>query len=116
MFSLLSSAPTPKGAKLAWSDLVIRQSFGKPRQAGRLILSFFGYSVRLHYFAPNMDRQPEHEHPWWYLSVVLWGGYVDMGEEAINAPALRFRKPPHRHALRAGPGGCWSVVLTGRTP
>lgn len=96
---------------------VIQQSFGRPRQAGRLIFAIAGRSVRLHWFAPCMNDQPEHPHPWWFLTFVLWGGYRDVradgSVDVVQAPAVRFRRPPHRHTLEAGTRGCWSVVVTG---
>lgn len=76
-------------------------------------------SVRLHHFLrPDHDRHP-HDHPWWFVTLILKGGYLDRsildGEPVIDrltAGSIRFRPALHRHWVETHDS--WSLVVTGR--
>lgn len=75
------------------------------------------FSLRLHHWlAPDDDRYC-HDHPWWFLTFVLRGGYNDISPDGsfdvLHAPAIRFRSALHRHTVSPHPGGAWTVILTG---
>jgi len=79
-----------------------------------------------------------HDHPWWFISLVLWGGYLEVtapdpgrdafierrGDATIRDPGLRFRGPMslafrpaewrHRVVIpgRSGPDGPPRAALT----
>lgn len=73
-------------------------------------------SVRVHHwFAPDDDRA-FHDHPWWFLTIVVHGGYTDRspdGEDHLHAGSVRFRPALHRHTVVPDPGGAWTVIVTG---
>lgn len=75
------------------------------------------FSVRVHHFVRSDDPRYKHDHPWWYLTFVVKGGYWDRGEEEatyLKAPAVAFRRATRPHYVDPDPGGVWTVVLTGR--
>ena len=101
------------------------------------------FSVRVHHFYRSDDERAFHDHPWWFLTLVLRGGYTDVspcpvcegnpalklicgtgkpggtcggtGEQLdhITAGSVRFRPALHQHTVRVDPGGVWTVILTG---
>lgn len=50
----------------------------------------FGWSLKLHkIMRPDDDRCP-HDHPWWMLRIILFGGYI---EKCGSDQRTVFRKP-----------------------
>lgn len=81
----------------------------------RLELAHLG-SVRVHHWLGPDDDRAFHDHPWWFLTFVVRGCYGDQspqGTEFLKAPAVRFRPALHRHTVVPGPGGAWTVMITG---
>lgn len=73
-------------------------------------------SIRLHHWLGPDDDRAFHDHPWWFTTVVLRGGYTDRspaGDEHLRAGAVRRRAATHRHTVVPDPGGAWTLVLTG---
>lgn len=100
--------------------------------------------LMLHYFPANADDRDVHDHPWPFLTFVLWGSYDDMKpcdqckgtgqrhhpitwlcencdgsgvllNEHMKAGMLRYRPATHRHRTKVGPKGCLTLVLSGPT-
>lgn len=81
------------------------------------------FSVFLHKFThPDLDRDP-HDHPWSFLSIILWGGYTEavytnMG--AYTVAELKTRKwfsfkhwwTPHQVLEVKNP--TWTLVFAGK--
>lgn len=97
--------------------LTWRQRLGNPEciYAERWILDLGPLgSLRLHHFLRSDDARAHHDHPWWFLTLVLKGSYVDEspeGNDRLTAGSIRFRPALHRHTVRTS--GVWTVVLTG---
>jgi hypothetical protein len=74
-------------------------------------------SVRLHRWYASDDDRFMHDHPWWFVTFVLAGGYVDAspkGYERVDAPTVRFRRAHHRHTVHVAEGTtATTVLLTG---
>lgn len=95
-------------------------------------------SVRLHHFLRGDNERHLHDHPWWFVTFVIRGGYEDVtfcdrcggtgGDEQRDGPcstcrgeryvterlrpgSIRFRPALHRHAVRTE--DAWSIVITG---
>ena len=80
-------------------------------------LELFGFSVRVHHWLSNDDPRAFHDHPWWFVTIVVKGGYVDFNSvkpEKLTAPAIRFRKAAHKHTVIPDESGCWTILITGR--
>lgn len=84
------------------------------------------FNVYLHKFLRDDEDRALHDHPWWFISVMLKGGYWELiGKGAIfqikrKALSIAFRRATHRHRvvlfrdreLKSMP--CWTLVITGR--
>ena len=80
-------------------------------------------NVYLHRFQEPDPGRDLHDHPWWSLSIVLKGRYVERfsmdGETHTRTVGgltgfLRLRRPTTRHAIAwVSPGGCWTLFITG---
>lgn len=74
-------------------------------------------SLRVHHWLGPDDDRAFHDHPWWFLTLVLRGGYTDKspdGDERLKAGAVRYRPALHRHTVVPDAAGAWTVLLTGR--
>src|SRR5690349_9648268 len=67
-----------------------------------------------HLFRTDPDADM-HDHPWWYISLIFWGGYIEQtpaGRFKRSAPRLLIRPAPSPHRLElARPA--WTLVMTG---
>lgn len=87
------------------------------------------FNIYLHKFLRDDDDRALHDHPWWFVSLMISGGYVETRplpspygtmEFERHAPSIAFRHPTDRHrvALFKDKEGkslpCWTIVLTGR--
>lgn len=80
-----------------------------------IILGLF--SIRLHRWVASDDQRHFHDHPWWFVAIVLKGGYTDIspsGEDKVRAGSIRYRPALHKHTVKVNPGGCWSLLITGK--
>lgn len=98
-------------------------------------------NVYVHKFCRSDDDRALHDHPWWFVSLMLRGMYVEVTEECRtvrSAPEpwrwfwgdrpLAFRRATWRHRVElvdswAGPSmpntygppmPCWTLIITGR--
>lgn len=79
------------------------------------------FNIYLHHFLHSDDDRALHDHPWWNLSILLKGGYVEhtiaaggverAASYAEGAMKFRFATAAHRVELDNGP--CWSLFITG---
>lgn len=85
------------------------------------------FNVYLHKFVRDDDDRALHDHPWWFISIMLRGMYTEVvahddegnGRGFVRAaPSIAFRTATHRHRVvletREGKSvPCWTVVITG---
>lgn len=81
-------------------------------------------NVYLHKFCRDDDDRALHCHPWWFISVMLKGGYIEhrAGKPTLIRRALSFAfrraTAQHRIELFRDDAGevipCWTLVITGR--
>lgn len=74
-------------------------------------------SIRVHHWLAQDDPRAFHDHPWWFVTLVIRGGYTDAtpdGGEHLRAPCVRFRPALYRHTVIPDRGGAWTILLTGR--
>jgi hypothetical protein len=82
----------------------------------RWVLRTPWFSVRLHHWLHSDDARAMHDHPSWFITLVLRGGYTDStptGNETMLPGMIRFRPALHRHTVQVHPGGCWTLLLFG---
>lgn len=84
------------------------------------------FNVYLHQFLRDDDDRALHDHPWWFISVMLRGAYMEHLEDGRiigrYAPSIAIRPALHRHRVQLFPTGgpwsprrpCWTLVITGR--
>lgn len=85
--------------------------------AKRWVLDMRLFSLRLHHFIRSDDPRYKHDHPWWYITLVLKGAYWDRGEDGdkyLRAPTIAFRSATRAHYVDPDAGGVWTLVITGR--
>lgn len=80
-------------------------------------------NLYLHKFMRDDDDRALHDHPWNFVSIMLWGQYTEitaMGTagKVRGFPDVAFRSAEHRHRVvldeRNGqPVPCWTLVFTG---
>lgn len=84
-----------------------------------------GYSIRLHNWMHDDDPEATHDHPTWFVTFVLRGGYEDRREiesplgnmflcEEMQPGMIRFRPAEHRHNVIRVKPNTWTLCLFGR--
>lgn len=91
-------------------------------------------NIYLHKFCRDDDDRALHDHPWWFLSIMLLGRYLEHTEHVSGngqytltihcqkerrAPSIAFRRAEHKHRIElpkqdGEPVSCWTLVITGR--
>lgn len=79
------------------------------------------FNIYLHQFIRSDDDRALHDHPWWNLSILLDGEYVEHTIErgGVNQRALyhagdvKFRRATAAHRVELTNGPCWSLFITG---
>lgn len=107
----------------------------------RWVAQFGKFSVRVHHWMGSDDPRHFHDHQWWFLTLVLKGGYTDISSpnpeagvtsiaweqsdepgavqlatkhhEKLSPGSVRFRPALHTHTVQVDPGGCWTLMITG---
>lgn len=98
----------------------------------RWVFNFGIGSIRVHHWFSGDDPRYLHDHPWWFLTFVVKGGYTDVTQKSpfpeavyvgtdeprlrdvLRAPAVRFRHSYHAHTVADVLPGTWTVLLTGK--
>lgn len=75
------------------------------------------FNVYLHeLMAPKWDPKC-HDHPWWFITVLLCGGYLEHsdGRKRRRLPGMiLFRRASFSHRIITPYGKSWSLVITGK--
>lgn len=79
------------------------------------------FNIYLHKIVRSDDDRALHCHPWWNLSVILHGAYVEITERAwtfrrSGSVVFRLATQRHRLALAQMNGqeqACWTLFFTG---
>lgn len=81
----------------------------------RWVVDFGVFTLRLHHWLHSDDMRAPHDHSWWFLTLCLWGSYVDKsssGDDVLSLGDVRFRPARHRHSVEVK-RSMWTLVLTG---
>lgn len=90
-----------------------------------LPIPVMGWSIRLHNWLSDDDREAVHDHPTWFWTLVLRGGYRDHyrakhqdgwnpAHDQLTRGSLRFRAADHTHAVLGVLPHTWTLCLFGR--
>src|SRR5882724_2366940 len=82
----------------------------------RWVVNFRLFSIRLHHWMASDDQRHFHDHPWWYVSFVLSGSYIDRsldGDVPRATHSIAAYKATHRHSVIID-RPCWTLLFTGR--
>lgn len=79
----------------------------------RWVINFGLFSIRLHHWYRSDDKRAEHDHPSWFITLVLKGSYTDQGE-LLTPGSIRFRRATYKHIVDVTPGGAWTLLIFGR--
>ena len=81
-------------------------------------------NIYLHKFLHDDEDRALHDHPWWFISLMVKGSYIEKTSRGSNhrtAPSVAFRRAQHAHRVvlhrRAESEiviPCWTIVITGR--
>lgn len=75
------------------------------------------FSIRLHQWLKSDDSRAFHDHSWWFVTLVLWGGYTDVstfGDDILSIGSIRYRKAEHKHTVKVNKPGTLTLLLTGK--
>lgn len=73
-------------------------------------------SIRLHHWIHSDDDRAFHDHTWWFITFVLWGGYTDKtpsGDERMSLGKITYRPALHKHTVKVNEEGAWTFLITG---
>lgn len=116
-----SKSEAREGMKIIRSFTIVGAD-GTPYMTRYTLATLFGMSLRVHrFYRPDGDACP-HDHPWWFASLILRGGYVErirvadgVEREQVNRPGrLLWRPAGFAHTVtRLLAPEVWTLVLTG---
>lgn len=82
------------------------------------------FNIYLHKFLRSDDDRALHDHPWWFVSLILRGRYDEVtaqGRKRRGAGSIAFRPAEWRHRVELLPdrayeseASCWTLIVTGR--
>lgn len=89
----------------------------------RWIVDFGKFAIRLHQWHESDDIRAFHDHPYWFITLVLWGGYWDITplseneadekQDTLSIGSVRFRPANHKHKVLLTHKPTWTLLLTG---
>lgn len=89
------------------------------------IFQRFGIAIRIHHILRSDDDRAFHDHPWWYVSIILKGSYTEVTpvfksgiyqghlHKIFTANDLLVRRPYSWHRLVLTEGRVWTLFITG---
>lgn len=101
--------------KFAW-----RQPGGLPEcpYFYRWVVDFGPFSLRLHKWLSGDDPLAFHDHPHWFITVMLWGCYCDNTPDGqmdvLKMGSIRFRRADYKHHVMVLRKPTWTFLITGR--
>lgn len=83
--------------------------------AERWMIDLYFITIRLHHWIASDDLRYPHNHPWWYISCILYGYYIEhVNDQKIicKVGSIKFYTANHIHKVQILKP-CWSLVITG---
>ena len=85
-----------------------------------IVIPILGWSIKLHRIMRADDDRCQHDHPWWFVRLIVWGGYEEFVGNRNKLKKrwpmnLSFCGPKFRHRIvRLYGKVSWSLVITGK--
>ena len=97
----------------------------------RTIFNFGFFTIRIHEWHSDDDHRAYHDHPYWFWTLVLRGGYTDVcpisqvytGSKELSTDypvhddltigSIRFRKAEYRHSVQFVKPNTITLLITG---
>lgn len=82
----------------------------------RTVLGFRKWSVRVHEWYADDDTRHMHDHPHWFWTFVVRGGYTDVsndGKDRLKCGSMRFRPADYAHSVTEVVPGTITILVTG---
>lgn len=90
------------------------------------LIQRFGIAVRIHHIKRSDDDRAFHDHPWWYVTLILRGGYTEVKPvyssgiyngtryDWCGEGTVLFRRARSWHRLEIPPfSSAWTLFITG---
>lgn len=74
------------------------------------------FNIYLHQILKSDDDRALHDHPWWNVSFILLGGYIEhtpRGKHNRKVGSVVFRKATAAHRLEIKTTPAWTLFITG---
>lgn len=97
--------------------LVIRDpETGDPYLIRWTLLSTPLFGLKLHRVLREDWARDLHDHPWWFFSIVLRGGYVEVigGSHIRRVRFWNWKRSTDAHRIVRVEPNTWTLVITGR--
>lgn len=100
-------------------EITWAQTLGRPEcpYIRRWVLDLGLFAIRIHHWMASDDDRHLHDHPWEYVSFVLWGSYIDVSDIArTQRPrwSIAWYPATHKHSVEIPPTGTWTLVISGQ--
>lgn len=89
------------------------------------LIQRFGIAIRIHNIKRSDDDRAFHDHPWWYVTLILRGGYIEVTPVYFDGIYCRtrttwqppgtvlFRSAKSWHRLEVVGTSAWTLFITG---
>lgn len=72
--------------------------------------------IYVHRFMRSDDDRALHDHPWWFISILLRGSYIEHTTQGViyrRAPSIAYRNITHRHRIELTDSKPITLFITG---
>ena len=76
----------------------------------------FPFNIFIHKFLKS-DSDDLHDHPWSFISIVLWPGYYEhtpTGKSFRKPLSIKFAKAEQLHRIELINNYCWTIFIPGK--
>lgn len=110
------SSPSP-ATKFTKFQIRWNEKLGRPEcpYLTRWVLTFLGYSIRLHRWTGSDDQRFFHDHAWDFIVIMIRGNYIEITPDAMikrKALSVVSYKAEHKHKVLFTGRPCWTIVLS----
>jgi hypothetical protein len=75
------------------------------------------FNIYLHQLTAPQRHSNCHDHPWWFVTLILWNGYVEETAGGVlhfrHAGNVLYRPAKFKHNVITPWGTAWSLIITG---